>query len=216
MRATQSNDVIFDEMFVPDEEVGHSSPAGHFDPRIQQSLFTAAMPSFGLIFLGAAGGAMDWARDFVVEKGRGGQAEVQHDFAELEVLCESARAVTYRHAHEVDSGVWFETRGVREGLARGAFCKYVCVNNAVAIMNKVMGLVGGVGYHRKFPIQRIYRDVLAGPILPFNDHDAHIIFAEEALDLPPACSASMTRRAAERWAGSSTSIPTSSRSRSSS
>ncbi len=185
MRATQSNDVIFDEMFIPDEEVGHSSPAGHFDARIQQSLFTGAMPSFGIIFLGAAGGAMDWARDYVVEKDRTGQAEIQHDFAALEVLRESARAVTYRHAHEVDSGVWFEALGVREGLARGAFCKYVCVNNAVAIMNKVMGIVGGVGYHRKFPIQRVYRDVLAGPILPFNNHDAHIIFAEDALDLPP-------------------------------
>ena len=185
MRATQSNDVFFEDVFVPEEEVGHSSPAGHFDQRIQQSLFTGAMPSFGIIFLGAAGGAMDWARSFVIDKGRAGDGEVQRDFAEMEVLRESARAVTYRHAHEVDSGLWFEALGVREGLARAAFCKYVCVNNAVAIMNKVMGIVGGQGYHRKFPIQRIYRDVLAGPILPFNNHDTHRILAEEALDLPP-------------------------------
>ena len=128
---------------------------------------------------------MSSSRSCVIDKGRNGDGEVQRDIAEMEVFRESARAGTYRHAHEVDSGLWFEALGVREGLSRAAFYKYVCVNYAVAIMSKVMGIVGGHGYHRKFPIQRICRDVLAGPILPFNNHDAHRILAEEALDLPP-------------------------------
>jgi len=68
-------------------------------------------------------------------------------------------------------------------------------------MNKVMQVVGGVGYHRRFPIERIYRDVLAGPILPFNNHDSHMIFAEEALDLPPGVLGVYDEPAAEESEG---------------
>lgn len=186
MRGTQSNDVVFEDVFVPDIDVFHSYPVGHFDARIQQAVFTVAVPSFGCVFLGVASGAMEWTRRWVLKGGKEHDGEIQRHFAEMEVLLEGARSALYRHAHEVDSGIYFGTLGVQDGMARGNVVKYICTNNAVAIMDRVMNVVGGVGYHRRFPVERMFRDVRAGPVMPFNNLDAHRLFAETSLGIESA------------------------------
>lgn len=184
MRGTQSNDVVFEDLFVPEEEVFHSFPVGHFDARVQQSIFTVAVPSFGAVFLGIAEGGMEWARGHVLRGGKQHDGEIQHHFAEMEVLLESARSALYRHAHEVDSGAYFSIP-VQQGMARGNMVKYIATNNAVRIMDLVVHVVGGLGYHKRFPVERMYRDVRAGPIMPYNNVDAHRLFAETSLGIEP-------------------------------
>jgi alkylation response protein AidB-like acyl-CoA dehydrogenase len=184
MRATQSNDVLFEDLFVPEDEIFHSFPVGHFDARVQQSIFTVAVPSFGAVFLGIAEGGMEWARQHVLRGGKQHDGEVQRHFAEMEVLLEAARSTLYRHALEVDGGSYFSLP-VQDGMARGNLVKYIATNNAVEIMDRVVHVVGGLGYHRRFPVERMYRDVRAGPIMPFNNLDAHRLFAETSLGIEP-------------------------------
>jgi hypothetical protein len=50
----------------------------------------------------------------------------------------------------------------------------------------VMEVSGGVGYHRRFPIERLYRDVRAGAIMPYSSPDARTLFAQAALGLEPS------------------------------
>ena len=184
MRATQSNDIVFEDLFVPEDEVFHSFPVGHYDARVQQSIFTVAVPSFGAVFIGVAEGGMEWARDYVLRGGKERDGEVQRHFAEMLVLLEQARSTLYRHALEVDSGVYFSLP-VQEGMARGNMVKYIATNNAVQIMDRVVHVVGGMGYHKRFPVERMYRDVRAGPIMPYNNLDAHRLFAETYLGIEP-------------------------------
>lgn len=186
MRATQSNDLVYEDAFLPEDEIFHSYPVGHFDARVQQSVFTVAVPSFGAVFLGIAAGGMEWARNYVLKGGKEYDAEVQRHFAEMEILLETARSVLYRHAAEVDSGLYFDQLDVQQGMARGNLVKYVATNNAVQIMDKVLHVVGGMGYHRRFPLEQRYRDVRAGPIMPYNNLDAHRLFAEAYLALESA------------------------------
>jgi alkylation response protein AidB-like acyl-CoA dehydrogenase len=186
MRATQSNDLLVEDAFVADEELFHSYPVGHFDARLMLTVFTVAVPSFGAIALGIAAGGMAWAREQLRERGRHHDSEVQHLFAEMEVLLESGRAVLYRHAVEAESGEVPKQLTVQEGMARGNLAKYVAANNAVEIMNRVMHVVGGVGYFRRFPIERMYRDVRAPAIMPFNNLEAHKLFGYTSLGIPIA------------------------------
>ena len=59
------------------------------------------VPSFGVIALGIATAGMELARRAVIDRGALGRRRGAGRFAEMEVLLESARAVLYRHAHEM-------------------------------------------------------------------------------------------------------------------
>lgn len=172
MRGTQSNDLRLEDAFVPEDALVHSLPVGHFDPRILKTVFAWAMPTFGAVYLGVAAGAMAWANELARKRGRGADALVQASFARMELLLETARAVLHRHCEEVESGALFEGPSVQEGLARAALAKVVPTQNAVEIMRHVVDVAGGAAYMRRFPLERMWRDVQAGPIMPYNTHQA--------------------------------------------
>jgi alkylation response protein AidB-like acyl-CoA dehydrogenase len=181
MRATQSNDLELEDAFVPDEALFHAYPVGHLDAGIGLSVMSLNVPSFGAIALGVATAGFEWARETVVKRGRQDDPEVQHAFARMEILLETARAVLYRHAQELAAFDRAAELSVQDVYARGNLAKYVACDHAIAIMHTVMEIAGGQGYHRRFPIERWYRDVRAGSIMPYSSPDARKLFAEVAL-----------------------------------
>ena len=183
MRGTQSNDLVLDDVFVPDDALVHSLPVNHFDARILKTVFSWALPTFGAVFLGIAAGAMEWAKGFAVKRGKQHDALVQASFAQMETLLETARAVLWRHAHEVMSGGVFDQLTVQQGLARAGLAKAVPANNAVEILRHVVDVVGGAAYMKKLPVERMWRDVQAGPIMPYNNHQILKLFGATALDV---------------------------------
>jgi alkylation response protein AidB-like acyl-CoA dehydrogenase len=170
---------------VPEDALFHAFPVGHLDGGIGLSVMSLNVPSFGAIALGVATAGLEWARTTVLQRGRQGDPEVQHAFARMEILLESARAVLYRHAHELVTFDRAALLAIEDVYARGNLAKYVACENAIAIMDSVMEIAGGQGYHRRFPIERWYRDVRAGAIMPYNAPDARKLFAEVALEASP-------------------------------
>jgi alkylation response protein AidB-like acyl-CoA dehydrogenase len=182
MRATQSNDFELVDVFVPEEAVFHSYPVGHFDGTMLKTVWGWAMPTFGAVYLGIGRGAMEAARQHVLARARQDDPQVQHLFAEMEVLLETARAVLDRHAREMTTGA-LHSVPVQDGMARAVLTKYVCTNNAAAIVDRAMHVAGGAGYFKRFPLERMYRDVRAGPVMPYNNLDAHDLFGRNALGI---------------------------------
>ncbi len=183
MRATQSNDLRLEDAFVPDEALFHAYPVGRLDAAVGLTVMSLNVPSFGAIALGIATAGMEIVRRSVIDRGRSADPEVQHAFAEMEVLLESARAVLYRHAHELETFDRSAKLSVTDVYARGNLAKYVACQNAIAIMDHVMEIAGGAGYHRRFAIERLYRDVRAGAIMPYSSPDARKLFAACALGI---------------------------------
>jgi alkylation response protein AidB-like acyl-CoA dehydrogenase len=183
MRATRSDDFELEDVFVPDEAVFHSYPVGHFDATMLKTVWGWAMPTFGAVYLGIGAGAIEFAREQVQARGRESDPQVQGLFAEMEVLLETARAVLYRHAQEMDSGALYSELPVQDGMARTVLTKYVTTNNAVRIVDRALHVVGGAGYYRRFPLERMYRDVRAGPIMPYSNLEAHDLFGRTSLGI---------------------------------
>jgi alkylation response protein AidB-like acyl-CoA dehydrogenase len=183
MRATLSDDFELENVFVPDEAVFHSYPVGHFDATMLKTVWGWAMPTFGAVYLGIGAGAMEFACKQAQARGRQDDPQVQNLFAEMEVLLETARAVLYRHAREMDSGALYTELPVQDGMARAVLTKYVTTNNAVAIVDRALHVVGGAGYYRRFPLERMYRDVRAGPIMPYSNLEAHDLFGRTSLGI---------------------------------
>jgi alkylation response protein AidB-like acyl-CoA dehydrogenase len=183
MRATQSNDLEIDGLFVPDEDVIHSFPVDHLDAVVVKTVFAHAMPVFGSVYIGIAGGAMEWAREWVLKSGKEDDAEIQHLLAQMELLRQTARAVLWRFADEVESGELLTRRSVQEALANSVIAKHVACTNAVQIVDLVFDVVGGTAYHKRFPIERMYRDVRAGTVMPYNSREAHKLLGKTVLGL---------------------------------
>jgi alkylation response protein AidB-like acyl-CoA dehydrogenase len=183
MRSTQSNDLVLEDVFVPDDAVVHSLPVMHYDARILKTVFAWAMPTFGAVYLGVAAGAMEWAKRAVVRRGRQHDPLVQASFAQMEMLLEAGRAVIWRHAQDVDSGLLFEQVSVQEGLAKAALAKVIPANHAVEIFRHIVDVAGGAAYMRKLPLERMWRDAQAGPIMPYNTHQAHRLVGAASLGL---------------------------------
>lgn len=183
MRGTQSNDLVLADVFVDEAAAFHAYPVGHMDATIGLTVWTSNVPSFGAVALGIAAGAIEWLRAGVVRFGREEDPEVQRAFAEMEVLLESARAVLQRHAYEVEAFDRAAQLTVPELFARGSLAKYVACENAIRIVSLVVEVAGGAGYHKRFPAERMYRDVRAGAIMPDSSPAARKTFADVSLGL---------------------------------
>jgi alkylation response protein AidB-like acyl-CoA dehydrogenase len=183
MRGTQSNDFTLDGVFVPEDAVFHSFPVGHFDAIMLKTVWGWAMPSFGAVYLGIAVGAMEYAREQLLKRHKDTDPQVQHLFAEMEVLLETARAVLYRHAEEMAAGTILTELSVQEGMARAVLTKHVACNNAQQIVDKALHALGGSGYYRRSPLERMYRDVRAGTIMPYNNLDGMDLFGRTSLGI---------------------------------
>ena len=183
MRATQSNDLVLDGVVVPREAAFHAYPVGHLDATIGLTVWSLNVPAFGAVALGIAAGAVEWTRGIVLARNRQHDPEVQHAFAEMEVLLESARALLYRHGHEVAAFDRAGALSVPELFARGNLAKYVASENALRITQLALEVAGGQGFHRRFPLERMYRDARAGAIMPDSSPAARKTFAAAALDL---------------------------------
>lgn len=180
MRATQSNSYTLDDVFVPDGAIFHSYPVGTLDALMLKTVWGWAMPSFGAVYLGTGAAAMEIAREQVLARGRQDDPQVQHVFAEMEVLLETARAVLSRHAYEMTSGA-IDDLPVQDGMSRAILTKYVACNNAITLVDRAIHIVGGAAYFRRLPLERLYRDVRAGTIQPYNNFEAENLFGKTSL-----------------------------------
>jgi alkylation response protein AidB-like acyl-CoA dehydrogenase len=141
------------------------------------------MPVFGSVYLGAALGAVEILRATMLKRDWQDRPEVQQVFAEIEVLAEVARAVIRSHAEDYMTGRLYTDLSVQEAMSKCILPKYVATNNAVAIMDKVMTLAGGMAYFRRAPIERIFRDVRAGPVHPYTNFEAFNLFGKTSLGI---------------------------------
>jgi alkylation response protein AidB-like acyl-CoA dehydrogenase len=180
MRGTQSNDVAYDDVFVADEDVVHSLPVGHLDARVLETVWSWAMGAFAAVYTGIAAGALDWAVTQLAGRGKGNDPLVQDTIGECQILVESCRALTYRHAQEVTSRRLFEV-GVQEGIARCALVKYVASNNATLVLRRLVDVLGGASFSRKLPYERMWRDAQAGTFMPMGNQAARKIIGASAL-----------------------------------
>jgi len=180
MRATGSHDVVFEDVFVPDEYTLPQSPGL---PASQVSGWTLLGSA---VYLGVAQAARDFAVQFAKDRVPAGLGKpiaelqtVQHRIAQIELLLLQSRAVLYGAAE-----LWDKHPEHRAGLGwQFAAAKYTVTNNAIEITDQALRVVGSVGLQRKHPLERYFRDVRAGLGNPPMDDVALTLIGKHALGL---------------------------------
>ena len=183
MRATASEDTIFNNAFVPDKYIARVLPAGTLDPFLG-ALFANALVGIANVYFGIALRARDLAvratkkkTSLAVTRSMAYHPEFQHSAAEMTIAIEAMGAHLDRVADDWSNGV---DHGHEWG-AKIVGMKYHVVESAKRVVDIAMDMSGGAGMYKLNELERLYRDVRAGGFHPANSALVHELVGKTTL-----------------------------------
>jgi len=183
MRGTGSWDVIFDQVFVPELMAQVGTPWDEWDRRSERMLSWFAC-TVAAVYLGIAESAAAFTASLLSSRTLGGmkhplsrQPGIIFGAGEVDALIRPARALLYDTIRRRRDDVL--------PAAEVVAVKYCVTNAAVAAVEKCFRMVGGSGLYRRLPIERMFRDVQAGPLHPPTNDLALEGLGRAALGIPP-------------------------------
>ncbi|WP_342363092.1 acyl-CoA dehydrogenase family protein [Terrarubrum flagellatum] len=163
MRATASDDVIFDRVEIPENhelDVRQPGDWGSPDER-QASLHAVFIPS---LYDGVARAARDWLIGFLKARRPSNLGDalasvprIQQAVGEIEELLAVNRRLLRSAAEDADAGRHLSA-------SEGGLLKLTVTENAITVVEKALKLTGNHGISRANPLERHYRDVLCARI----------------------------------------------------
>src|ERR671921_627922 len=129
--------------------------------------------------LGIAQGALDYAKGYVKERKQFGKAiadfqGIQFMLADMAMKIEAARALTYQAAAASE-------RGDADLTYLGAAAKCFASDVAMEVTTDAVQLLGGYGYTRDYPVERMMRDAKITQIYEGTNQVQRIVMARNLL-----------------------------------
>src|SRR3954453_16652487 len=130
--------------------------------------------------LGVAQGAFDYAKGYVQERKQFGKAiaefqGIQFMLADMAMKIEAARQLTYAAAAKSE-------RGDRDLTFQGAAAKCFASDVAMEVTTDAGQLLGGYGYTRDYPVERMMRDAKITQIYEGTNQVQRIVIARQLLN----------------------------------
>jgi len=169
MRASGSHEVVFHDVFVPDDHKGDVRPAAAW--AVPDPLTTAWMVTlFSSVYDGIARSARDWLAGFLKTRTPSALGaplstvpRLQEALGAIEGLLLTNRVLLRSLAASVDSGVV-------PPASDSLLVKLTVTNNAIDAVAKALEITGNPGLSRDNPLERHHRDVLCARVhAPQND-----------------------------------------------
>ncbi len=177
MRGTGSNDIVFDDVFVPEAAISGRRPVGEWHMLFHVISKIAFAPIYAA-YLGLAEEARDRAMAIAARKSP--DPLVAQIAGELENELLSARLAHARAIAIAEDG----TPGPETTSAAMA-CRTLTGRHAIGAVTKAMELAGGQAFYRKTGLERLFRDVQAARFHPLQEKAQHDFTGREALGWPP-------------------------------
>lgn len=141
-------------------------------------------PGIAAQALGLAQGATDYALEYARTRRTMGAPIASHQLvagmlAEMETKCEAARGLLHGCARMIDAGV--------EGPVlskRSAMTKLFCTDVAMEVTTAAVQVLGGYGYLRAHPLERMMRDAKVTQIYEGTNQIQRLVIAREMLREP--------------------------------
>lgn len=176
MRGTASNDVVIENLLVPDAGVAFSRKAGEWHP-VFQIIATIAFPLIYAVYLGVAESARDIAIDIAKRK-------PQPDLSLAGRMDTELRAAQIAH------------RWMLEAVARNApsadtvnevmIGRTLVARHAIAAVELAMELAGGASFYRANGLERRFRDIQGARFHPLQAGPQAVYAGATALGLSTA------------------------------
>jgi alkylation response protein AidB-like acyl-CoA dehydrogenase len=153
IRGSPTGQPIFDGVRVPDANV-IGEPGHGF--RVALGTLDHSRLGVAAQALGIAQGATDYAAAYARERRQFGQPinsfqAIQFKLADMETQCAAARELLYQACAKVD-------RGDPDIGKYSAMAKLFCSDTAMQVTVEAVQVLGGYGYVREYPVERMMRD----------------------------------------------------------
>ncbi|HEY2845605.1 MAG TPA: acyl-CoA dehydrogenase [Bryobacteraceae bacterium] len=175
IRASSTCELILDDCPVPQANVVGDVGQGY---KIAIETLNQGRIGIGAQMAGLARGALDHALAYAKQRRQFGKpiAEfqaVQLELAEMAVEVEAARLMVYNAARLKDAGAPF--------LIEAAMCKYFASQVAERVASKAVEVLGGVGFTKDYPVEKLYRDAKIGRIYEGTSNMQRLTIAKHLL-----------------------------------
>lgn len=176
IRASSTCELILDEVRVAREQVMGETGKGY---KIAIETLNEGRIGIAAQMLGLAEGALDHALKHARERKQFGKRigdfqGVQFELAEMATRVEAARLMTYNAARLRDAGQPFVTQA--------AMAKYFCSLVAEEVASQAVEILGGVGFTKDYPVEKLYRDAKIGRIYEGTSNMQRMTIAKALLD----------------------------------
>ncbi len=177
MRASPTGELLLDDVTIPAANlIGEEGAAFGY---AMQAL-DGSRPIVGAQAVGIAQGALDAAARYATERSQFGTKVVEFQgiqfmLAEMATKLEAARLLVYRACSMLDAGV----PGVSKAAA---MAKWFASDTAMQVTTDAVQVLGGVGYVRDFPVERMMRDAKVTQIYEGTNQVQRIVIARRLLE----------------------------------
>jgi acyl-CoA dehydrogenase len=167
LRASHTADVHLDDCRVPgacllggkeklDERLARVREGKKSKSQAAMQTFEASRPTVGAQALGIARAAYEYALEYAKERRQFGKAIIENQsiafaLADMKLEIDAARLLVWRAAWMGRTGQTFEN-------AEGSMSKLKAGEVAVWATERAIQILGGNGYTREFPVERMHRD----------------------------------------------------------
>lgn len=193
IRASHTAEVVLDDVRIP----GRLIVGGRekFDAKIAKvrdgkkaagqaamATFERTRPTVGAMAVGVARAAYEYALDYACEREQFGRKigdfqGVAFKLADMKARIDAARLLVYRAAWMARNGKQFEN-------AEGSMAKLVASETAVHVTDEAIQILGGNGYTRDYPVERMHRDAKIFTIFEGTSEIQRLVMGRAITGLP--------------------------------
>jgi acyl-CoA dehydrogenase len=167
LRASHTADVFLDDVRIPgscllggkeklDERLARAREGHSSRGQAAMRTFEMSRPTVGAQALGIARAAYEYALDYAKERTQFGRPIISNQaiaftLADMKMEIDAARLLVWRAA-------WMGRTGMDFDAAEGSMSKLKAGEVAVWATERAIQILGGNGYTREFPVERMHRD----------------------------------------------------------
>ncbi|MBI5337046.1 MAG: acyl-CoA dehydrogenase family protein [Mycolicibacterium rufum] len=193
IRASHTAEVVLDDVRLPGRMIVGGKEK--FDARIAKvregkkaagqaamATFERTRPTVGAMAVGVARAAFEYARDYACEREQFGRKigefqAVAFKLADMKARIDAARLLVYRAG-------WMARNGKSFDSAEGSMAKLVASEAAVYVTDEAIQILGGNGYTREYPVERMHRDAKIFTIFEGTSEIQRLVMARAITGLP--------------------------------
>jgi alkylation response protein AidB-like acyl-CoA dehydrogenase len=177
IRGSQTGELVFEDCAIPAQNLLGKVGDGF---KIALTTLDRTRPGIAAQALGIAQGALDFAVQYAKQRVQFGKpiAEnqgIQFMLADMDVKVEAARRLVYHVGELMDAGVPHFTR-------ESAIAKTYASDIAMEVTNDAIQVLGGYGYMKEFPVERMMRDAKICQIYEGTNQIQRLVIARALLD----------------------------------
>ena len=173
-----TGELAFDDCRIPADGLLGEEGEGF---RLAMRILDRSRPGVAAQALGIAQGATDYALEYAKSRETMGKPIAQHQLiqaklADMETACEAARGLLYRFGQMADAGV-----DGPELTKASAQAKLLCGDTAMWVTTEAVQILGGYGYIKEYPVERMMRDAKITQIYEGTQEVQRLVIAREML-----------------------------------